>query len=106
MKRLNEKLDAQLNNNNNNHHSSSTSLSASQSTPKFTKHLPLLQHVLLPRTKGFTYLLKNLPTSIDVIYDVTAGYIPNGLYIHHPLLYGSFECNNIHLHILLWWFLL
>lgn len=63
------------------------------------KNLPILQHVLLPRTKGFTFLMASLPTSVQVIYDVTAAYEGSPLYPSHPLLYGGFATRSVHVHI-------
>lgn len=36
--------------------------------------LPILKHVLLPRTKGFCTCLTELRGSLDAVYDVTIGY--------------------------------
>ncbi|XP_065838340.1 1-acyl-sn-glycerol-3-phosphate acyltransferase gamma-like [Oscarella lobularis] len=44
--------------------------------------LPELKHLLLPRTKGFTFLMKQLKDSIDVLYDITIvcrGLIPSAM---------------------------
>lgn len=62
-------------------------------------NLPILNNVLLPRTKGFTTVLQQLHTTLDAIYDVTAGYKPDGLYLGHVLRYGQFNVNEIHMNI-------
>eukprot|EP01111_Echinosteliopsis_oligospora_P012249 TRINITY_DN4174_c0_g1_i1.p1 TRINITY_DN4174_c0_g1~~TRINITY_DN4174_c0_g1_i1.p1 ORF type:complete len:315 (+),score=37.65 TRINITY_DN4174_c0_g1_i1:153-1097(+) len=44
--------------------------------------LPVLNHVLYPRTKGFALMAKYLrdnPGTIDYVYDVTFGYYPGGV---------------------------
>ncbi|KAF3772867.1 putative 1-acyl-sn-glycerol-3-phosphate acyltransferase 5 [Nymphaea thermarum] len=38
--------------------------------------LPILKHVLLPKTKGFAVCLEMLRNSLDAVYDVTIGYKP------------------------------
>ncbi|XP_016650850.1 PREDICTED: probable 1-acyl-sn-glycerol-3-phosphate acyltransferase 5 isoform X2 [Prunus mume] len=39
--------------------------------------LPVLKHVLLPKTKGFSACLEELRGSLDAVYDVTIGYKPS-----------------------------
>ncbi|CAN6459829.1 unnamed protein product [Victoria cruziana] len=45
---------------------------------KFAKEngFPILKHVLLPKTKGFTTCLEVLRNSLDAVYDVTIAYKP------------------------------
>lgn len=38
------------------------------------KGLPLLKHHLLPRTRGFVFLMKHMRDTIPAIYDITFGY--------------------------------
>lgn len=38
--------------------------------------LPVLKHVLLPKTKGFFACLNELKDSLDAVYDITIGYKP------------------------------
>ena len=58
-------------------------LEASQAFAK-KRDLPRLEHVMVPRTKGFVCQAKNMrPTFLDCIYDVTLAYGP-GLYAPSP----------------------
>lgn len=47
-----------------------------QASSKFAEEhgLPRLQHVLLPRTKGFTSSLAGLDSKLDAVYDITIVY--------------------------------
>jgi hypothetical protein len=63
------------------------------------RNLPILQNLLLPRTKGFLYLLKHVPTSLTHIYDATCAYLGSPLLPHHPFLYGRFLCTGVHVHM-------
>jgi lysophosphatidic acid acyltransferase/lysophosphatidylinositol acyltransferase len=38
------------------------------------KGLPILKHHLLPRPKGFTFIVQHMKDTIPAIYDVTFGY--------------------------------
>ncbi|KAJ4886899.1 putative 1-acyl-sn-glycerol-3-phosphate acyltransferase 5 [Raphanus sativus] len=59
--------------------------------------LPVLNNVLLPRTKGFVSCLQELSCSLDAVYDVTIGYktrCPSFL----DNVYGI-EPSEVHIHI-------
>uniref|UniRef100_A0A1J3DFG0 1-acylglycerol-3-phosphate O-acyltransferase n=1 Tax=Noccaea caerulescens TaxID=107243 RepID=A0A1J3DFG0_NOCCA len=59
--------------------------------------LPVLNNVLLPRTKGFVSCLQELSCSLDAVYDVTIGYktrCPSFL----DNVYGV-EPSEVHIHI-------
>lgn len=57
---------------------------------------PVLNHVLLPRTRGFVACVSELRSRIDAVYDVTLGYEPNV-----PTLWEFFKGRNrkVHLHV-------
>ncbi|XP_065855644.1 probable 1-acyl-sn-glycerol-3-phosphate acyltransferase 5 [Euphorbia lathyris] len=59
--------------------------------------LPVLNHVLLPKTKGFFACLEDLRCSLDAVYDVTIGYKPRC----PTLLDNVFGVNpsEVHIHI-------
>ena len=61
--------------------------------------LPLLQNCLLPRTKGFVFVKKSLPSSIDCVYDTTIAYEGGPAYLSHCLLLGGFRTKTIHVHV-------
>jgi 1-acyl-sn-glycerol-3-phosphate acyltransferase len=63
------------------------------------RNLPILEHLLLPRTKGFLYLLKHVSTSLTHIYDATCAYLGSPLLPHHPFIYGRFICTGVHVHM-------
>lgn len=59
--------------------------------------LPILKHVLLPKTKGFFACVEELRNSLDAVYDVTIGYKPRC-----PLILDNvFGLNpsEVHIHI-------
>lgn len=59
--------------------------------------LPVLNHVLLPKTKGFFACVEELRNSLDAVYDVTIGYKPRC-----PLILDNvFGVNpsEVHIHI-------
>ncbi|CAF1932932.1 probable 1-acyl-sn-glycerol-3-phosphate acyltransferase 5 isoform X1 [Brassica napus] len=59
--------------------------------------LPILNNVLLPKTKGFVSCLEELGCSLDAVYDVTIGYktrCPSFL----DNVYGT-EPSEVHIHI-------
>ncbi|KAK6946205.1 Phospholipid/glycerol acyltransferase [Dillenia turbinata] len=59
--------------------------------------LPILKHVLLPKTKGYCACLEELSGSLDAVYDVTIGYK-----YHCPsLLDNAFgvEPSEVHIHL-------
>jgi 1-acyl-sn-glycerol-3-phosphate acyltransferase len=60
------------------------------------KGLPVLEHVMLPRTKGFVASVEGLSGHIDAVYDVTIGY-PDGLPSLWQIAQGT--AKEIHLHV-------
>jgi len=52
--------------------------------------LPQLHNILLPRTKGFTFLVSSLRSSLDSIVDCTCAYLHSDLLPHHPFVHGRF----------------
>ena len=63
------------------------------------KNLPILNHVLIPRTKGFNYILKHLPNTITCLYDFTIGYEENGLNLKDMFLRADFTCKKVYISI-------
>ena len=63
-------------------------------------NLPIYNHVLHPRLRGFTYCVEQLRTNhgIDAIYDVTVGYHGNLCRSEFDLAMGNFP-HNVHFHI-------
>ncbi len=61
--------------------------------------LPILEHVLLPRTKGFITIRNQLPSSVKYVYNVTIGYTQSAPFITDPLLRGGFRCKGINVHV-------
>jgi len=68
-----------------------------ESAQKFARerNLPVLNHVLLPRTKGFVASAKGLREHVDAVYDVTIGYV-DGVPTLWQLLKGCTQKANIH----------
>lgn len=64
-----------------------------------SRGLPQLNNVLLPRTKGFTFLLHGLPTAIESIIDATCGYAGSPMYPWHPFILGRFATEAVHIHL-------
>jgi len=62
------------------------------------KGLPHFEHVLVPRTKGFTFLVRNLPTSVEVVYDVTLYYAGKAALLEQALFQGKFATTILHMH--------
>ena len=63
------------------------------------RRLPLFQHVLFPRTKGFTYVLSALRPTLTAVYNATTSYSGGGLYITDVLFRGQFRSQAIHVHM-------
>ena len=63
------------------------------------KNLPLLQHVLLPRTKGFACIADTLRAQIDCVYDMTSAYEGGPAFVQHALLEGAFRTRAVHVHV-------
>jgi len=63
------------------------------------KGYPILEHVLLPRTKGFVFIRQRLKASVKTVYDVTIAYAGGPLYLSHFLLNGGFKTKEVHCHI-------
>lgn len=63
------------------------------------KGLPVLNHVLIPRTKGFVFIKKSLPATLSSIYDVTTAYIGGALYLTHFLFTGDFKTREVHCNV-------
>jgi len=61
--------------------------------------LPILNNVLLPRTKGVVFLVNNLSTSVKAIYDATIAYSGGPIDFKHALLTGSFKTTAVHVHM-------
>jgi len=61
--------------------------------------LPQLNHVLLPRTKGFVTLVQSLPTAMSALYDTTVAYKKGGFMLLDPLLNGQFACEGVFIYI-------
>jgi 1-acyl-sn-glycerol-3-phosphate acyltransferase len=61
--------------------------------------LPKLEHVLLPRTKGFVFIVQSLPKSVACVYDVTTAYPGGPAFISHLLTKGRFLTEGIHMHV-------
>jgi 1-acyl-sn-glycerol-3-phosphate acyltransferase len=61
--------------------------------------LPVLNNVLLPRTKGFLDIMSHLPSNCKKIYDFTIGYGKSGLYPKEMLTKGGFSCDCVHIHV-------
>lgn len=62
--------------------------------------LPVLNHVLIPRTKGFVATVQGLRGhTVDVVYDVTVGYE-----VKPPSLLGMvrLEWRRVHVHVRRW----
>ena len=58
--------------------------------------LPLLENVLLPRSRGFIATLTHMRNSVDGVYDLTIGY-PHGIpSIRH---YAMGIMSEVHLHV-------
>lgn len=60
------------------------------------KGLPIFEHVLLPKTKGFTVSINALRDHLNAVYDVTIGY-PEGIPLAWFIVQGYVK--EIHLHI-------
>ena len=64
------------------------------------KHsLPILQNVLIPRSKGFLFIFKALGDHFDALYDVTIGYEGAAMFIFDACFRGGFRTKAIHMHI-------
>jgi lysocardiolipin and lysophospholipid acyltransferase len=61
--------------------------------------LPRLNNVLLPRTKGFTFITEKVRPVLDCIYDVTIAYKGGPAYIRHALTDGVFQTSAVHMHV-------
>jgi len=61
--------------------------------------LPKLNHVLLPRTKGFVTLVQSLPTAIPALYDTTVAYKNGGFILTDPLFHGYWKCEEVYIHV-------
>lgn len=59
--------------------------------------LPLLEHVLLPRTKGFTFLMSKIGPTLTAIYDATCAYSKSALLLTDILMYGRFRCEGCYI---------
>jgi lysocardiolipin and lysophospholipid acyltransferase len=62
------------------------------------RELPILNHVLLPRTKGFTHLMQKLHTNLDYIIDAVLAY-SSPIIAFHPFIYGQFLTKSVHVNI-------
>jgi 1-acyl-sn-glycerol-3-phosphate acyltransferase len=62
-------------------------------------NLPLLKHVLLPRTKGFKFVCKHLPTAVSNVTDCTVGYRQHHLALADILKQGFFSCAGVDVHV-------
>jgi 1-acyl-sn-glycerol-3-phosphate acyltransferase len=60
------------------------------------KNLPLLNHVLLPRTKGFAATVQGLSEHARVVYDMTIGY-PQGVASLWQIAKGT--ATEFHIHV-------
>jgi hypothetical protein len=61
--------------------------------------LPRLTNVLLPRTKGFTFITDKIRPVLDCVYDVTIAYKGGPAYIRHALMDGEFQTRAVHMHV-------
>eukprot|EP01083_Nonionella_stella_P096761 272082_1 len=61
--------------------------------------LPVLNHVLLPRSKGFANILSSLPHVLEYILDVTVAYDPEAAYLRDILMWGVAKTRVIHLNV-------
>jgi lysocardiolipin and lysophospholipid acyltransferase len=61
--------------------------------------LPQLNHVLLPRTKGFVTLVQSLPTAINCLYDSTVAYQGGGFDLKDALFRGIWKCKAVHVYL-------
>jgi len=64
-----------------------------------SRNLPLLQNVLLPRTKGFTFLVKSLPTAMNCLYDTTIAYGGKEMYVEDIFMSGGYKTEGVHVHV-------
>jgi len=64
-----------------------------------SRGLPQLHNVLLPRTKGFIFVVKSLPSCIDAVYDLTIAFEGSPVSFVHALRSGRFRTSCIHIHI-------
>ena len=71
---------------------------ASQSFSR-ERGLPVFQHVLFPRTKGFTYVLSALRPTLTAVYNATTSYSGGALYLTDVLFRGQFRSQAIHVHM-------
>lgn len=60
------------------------------------KGLPLLDHVLLPRTKGFVATLEGLKDHVQAVYDVTIGYVEG---VPSLWQYITGQVRRVHVHV-------
>lgn len=61
--------------------------------------LPILENVLLPRTKGFTFITDRLKGLFHYAIDGTNAYSGAPLIVAHPFIYGRFLTKRINIHI-------
>lgn len=64
-----------------------------------SRGLPVLDHVLLPRSKGFVYIVDKMRDSVDCVYDVTIAYSPVPMFVKDLLLHGRFRTTAIHIDV-------
>ena len=61
--------------------------------------LPVFQHVLFPRSKGFLFLLQQLRPTLTALLNATTSYSHRALYLSDPLLRGAFLPEAVHVHL-------
>eukprot|EP00455_Lapot_gusevi_P021369 TRINITY_DN2245_c0_g2_i2.p1 TRINITY_DN2245_c0_g2~~TRINITY_DN2245_c0_g2_i2.p1 ORF type:complete len:371 (-),score=115.27 TRINITY_DN2245_c0_g2_i2:66-1178(-) len=62
-------------------------------------NLPLFENVLLPREKGFIFVINSLRQQLDSVYDCTIAYEGGPIYVRHALSHGRFKTRAVHLHV-------
>ncbi len=61
-----------------------------------SNHLPMLQHVLLPRAKGFVATVQGMRSTLDAVYDITIGYVDG---VPSLWQYAQGHAMRVHLHV-------
>ncbi|XP_065177234.1 lysocardiolipin acyltransferase 1-like [Sycon ciliatum] len=61
-------------------------------------NLPIYEHLLHPRTSGFTYLVSHLNDHLDCVVDMTVAYPKNIVYSFKEIFLGNFP-EEIHFHL-------
>jgi len=59
-----------------------------------SRNLPVLNNVLIPRTKGFVFLRHSLATSVKAVYDVTNTFVGGVPLLQDALFKGKLRCGT------------